>query len=207
MKKVVLAVVLILVLAGAGTPFLSGMMMERTLRQSISDINRIYSETGSDISLEISQYDRNYSSSRIEWKIKLGTLASFYGFDEIVFLDRADHGFVRVVSHTSLEENKWFMDFVNQKLNGINPLEIKTEYNYIGDVETTVAMDGFRLTEGDDEIQVMPGHMTFTMDKGINNILTVGAWEGCTASDKLVMDKISINSKLAKLSSFIWDGS
>ena len=118
MKKAVLAVVLILLLAGAGTPFMSGLMMEKTLKQVFNDINQMYSDTGSDISIEISKYDRNYSSSLIEWKINLGTLKAWYGVDELIFLDRAKHGFTSVVSYTSLEKNKWFMDFVNQKLNG-----------------------------------------------------------------------------------------
>jgi len=159
MKKAILAVVLILLLAGTGTPFLSGLMMERTLKQVFNDINQIYSDTGSDISIEISRYDRNYSSSLIEWKIKLGTLKASYGVDELILLDRAKHGFTSVVSYTSLEKNKWFMDFVNQKLNGENPFKIRTEYNYSGVIEALITLEGFILKNGNEVCEFMPGQM------------------------------------------------
>ena len=70
MKKAISAVVLILVLAGAGAPFISGVITERTLKQVFNDINQMYSEAGSDISLEISRYDRNYASSQIEFVLR-----------------------------------------------------------------------------------------------------------------------------------------
>jgi len=206
MKKAVLAVVLILLLAGAGTPFISGLMMEKTLKQVFNDINQMYSDTGSDISIEISKYDRNYSSSLIEWKINLGTLKAWYGVDELIFLDRAKHGFTSVVSYTSLEKNKWFMDFVNQKLNGENPFKIRTEYNYSGVIEALITLEGFILKDGKEVYEFMPGQMATTFDKGMKHIFIEGIWEGFSVSDKFKIDEISVNSKLERLSTIIWAG-
>ncbi len=206
MKKTILAVVLILLLAGTGTPFISGLMMERTLKEVFNDINQMYSDTGSDISIEISRYDRNYSSSLIEWKIKLGTLKAFYGVDELIFLDRAKHGFTSVVSYTSLEKNKWFIDFVNQKLNGENPFKIRTEYNYSGVIEALITLEGFILKDENEVYKFMPGQIATTFDKGMKNVFTEGIWEGFSVSDKFKIDEISVNSKLEKFSTIIWAG-
>ena len=84
MKKIIFAVGLIIILAVAGAPLVSGFIMERIVKQSFSDINKMYAETGSDISVEISRYDRKFSSSQIEWKLKLGpTLRLFTGLRKL----------------------------------------------------------------------------------------------------------------------------
>ncbi|WP_457553196.1 DUF945 family protein [Desulfobacula sp.] len=73
MKKIIFAFVLILILAVAGIPFVSGLILEHIVRQSVGDINRMYAKAGPDISLEIGRYDRGFSSSLMEWRIKVGS--------------------------------------------------------------------------------------------------------------------------------------
>ncbi|MBU8849397.1 MAG: YdgA family protein [Desulfobacterales bacterium] len=206
MKKIIIGVGLIIIFAGAGTPLFSGLMMERIVKQSFIDINRMYAATGSGVSVEISQYDRRFSSSQIEWKIKLGPLKSLSGVEEIIFINRADHGVTNVVSTTSLEKNKWFTDFVNHKLNGKNPLEIRTEYKFSGDIKSTLALDAFSFKEGGDTIEMRPGTMLITLDKGVENIFSEITWEGCFIPGKIRMDNLSFNSKIKKISTYIWDG-
>ncbi len=206
MKKIIFAVVLILILAGAGTPLFKGLMMEKIIKQSFDEINQRHAEKGSDIFVEIGQYDRNFSSSQIEWKIKLGTLKSLYGVEEIVFIDRADHGFSSIVSKTSLEKNKWFIDFVNNKLDGKNPLDIKTEYKLSGDIESTIVLDAFSFKDGKDVIEIKPGQMVVALDKGLNNIFSEMNWAGYSVPGKLSMDNAWLNLKREKVSTYIWDG-
>jgi uncharacterized protein YdgA (DUF945 family) len=206
MKKTILAVVLILILAGAGTPLLSGIMMERTLKQTFSDINHVYQDRGLDFSCEISEYDRDFLSSQIVWKIKLGAFKTFYGVDEIVFVDRAEHGFTRVVSHTSLEKNKWFMDFLDQQLNGKNPLDISTAFNYSGQFFTTITLDGFSLKKDHKVLEFMPGNIVTRIDKDLKDFSMQGTLEGLSASDEFTVNQVSIDSKMEKLSNYIWGG-
>ena len=206
MKKIILAALLILILAGAGVPFVSGIMMERTLKQTFSDINQIYQDKGLDLSYEISEYDRNFLSSMIVWKIKFGALKTFYGVDEIVFVDRAKHGFSRVVSHTSLEKNKWFTDLLDQQLNGENPLGISTVYNYSGNFLTTVTLDGFSLEKDHNVFAFMPGSIVMRIDKDLKDSSMQGALEGFSVSDKFTVNQVSVNSKMEKLSNYIWGG-
>ncbi|MCD4720160.1 MAG: YdgA family protein [Desulfobacula sp.] len=206
MKKIMFAVGLIIIIAGVGAPLFSGIMMERIVKRSFSDINQIYTDTGSDLSVEISQYDRNFSSSQIEWKIKLGALKTIYSVEEIIFVDHADHRFTSIVSTTSLEKNKWFKNFVNNKLNGKNPLNIKTEYKLSGNIESTLALDAFSFKDGSVVVEIMPGKMLITVDKGLKNYLSEITWAGCLVPGKIRMDNLSFSSKMEKVSACIWDG-
>ena len=104
MKKIIVGVLLLIIVAGVGAPFVSGLMMEKIVKQAFSNLNMMYSDTGSDVSIEMLQYDRNIFSTEIEWKMRLGSLKAVYGVEEIIFVDRAKHGFTGIVSRTSLEK-------------------------------------------------------------------------------------------------------
>lgn len=206
MKKILLAIVLILALAVIGIPFISGLMMERSIRQSFNEINKMYADTGVDITFDIDKYERGYSSSQIDWKIKIGVLKQLVGLDDIQFVDTAKHGFTRVVSHTSLEKNKWFSDVVKQELGGVNPLKIVTEYSFFEDIKSTVTLDRIVVKRNDEILEIMPARMIATVDKGFNNYFTELIWEGLNASDKIQIEKISGISKLKRISNLIWTG-
>jgi len=206
MKKIIVSLIVVILLAGVGTPFVSGLIMERIIRQSIDDIARMYAASGSGVSVEITQYDRQYASSRIEWKISSKALKALYGEEQIVFVDHADHGVTRFVTQTSLEKNNWFMEFINQKLNGKNPLKIQTEYMLSGKMKSTLSLSAFSYTEGNRVIDVMPGQIMISGDKRLNHIASELSWAGCSIPGKVKVDMLSLNSKMEKISAYIWDG-
>jgi len=206
MKKIGIALVLIALAAGIGAPFFSGLMMERIIKQSVEDINQRYVKAGSDMTLEVVGYNRRFSSSEIEWKINLGALRAFYGIDEVVFTDRAEHGFLSVSSITSLEKNKWYADLVNNKLGGINPLNIQTRYEVFGNIKSTLSLDAFSVADGKDVLDILPGQISIQVDKKLQNASSLGTWKGMTVPGKFKMDNLSLNSKTNKVSAFIWQG-
>jgi len=185
--------------------------MERNIRQSFDDINKMSVASGSGVSFEVQEYDRGFSSSRIEWKIRLGELNKVYGMNEIIFLDRADHGLTGIVSFTSLEKNKWFADLLNKELDGKNPLEIKTEYSILGGIKTTLTMDRFFLKSGNQfsgnqSFEMMPGNGLITINKDLNGIGSEFTWSGCRVPGKFNMGQFSGHLKLDKIIPYIWDG-
>jgi len=205
MKKIIFAIVLIIIVAVAGAPFFSGLIMERIVKQTFKEINQTYAATGTLVSVEITRYDRGFSSSRIEWRLNLGNLKAFYNTDEIIFVDTADHGFSSVVSKTSLEKNKWFTDFVENELDGKNPLAIQTEYNFFGDIKSTISLDNFSFKKGGNEIQIMPAKLFVSANKGFKNCISKMDWEGCMVPGKFEMSQLSLNSKLKKITHLLWD--
>jgi uncharacterized protein YdgA (DUF945 family) len=206
MKKIIIGVVVILGIAALAVPFGCGLVMERVVRESFVNLNAQYAKSGHDVIAEIVRYDRGYSSSEIEWKIKFGRLKALYGVDEVVFIDRAEHGMNGIVSNTSLEKNPWYTDFVKNKLAGKDPLHIATNYKLAGGVEVTVAVDAFALQAENKNVEVKPGKVAVACDKEFKNFTTEAAWEGMVVAEQFSVGGVALKSALTMISPFIWDG-
>jgi uncharacterized protein YdgA (DUF945 family) len=206
MKKIIAGVVVILALAGLGMPFVSGLIMEKGFKKGIHDFNAIYAETGTGVSLEIISYSRSFASSEVEWKVNLGSLKSVYGVQDIVFTDRAKHGYTGVISKTSFEKNSWFTAFVNDKLGGVNPFDITTGYSLTGDIHSVLSLNTFSLTVENETLEVKPAEFVFDFDWKMDRFRTSGSWQGAGVVGKADIKGISFDSDLKMFSSFIWDG-
>ena len=132
MKKIIVGFVILLIVAGVCAPFASGLVMEKFVTRYQNDLNTMYADTGSGVTIDIIKYDRNFSSSEIEWSIKLGSLATLYGVDEIILVDHAKHGFTGVVTTTSLEKNRWFNDVLSSTLDGKTPRTLRPPIRFGG---------------------------------------------------------------------------
>jgi uncharacterized protein YdgA (DUF945 family) len=207
MKKIIIGIVFLIVIAGVGAPFFNGLVMENIVRDSLSNVNTMYLDTGSGVSVEIINYDRNYASTEIEWKMKLGSLKAIYGVDEIIFVERATHGFTGIVSETSLEKNIWFSNLVNDKLDGKNPLKITSEYSLSGQINSTIDLDAFSLPVEDEVVEIKPGKALFTCSEDFGKFSSEVSWAGFSVAEKMQVDGISITSDLKRLSTYLWDGS
>jgi uncharacterized protein YdgA (DUF945 family) len=206
MKKVILAVLLIGIVVIIGAPFANGLIMERVARHACADINKLYADTGQGLSVEIIDYKRGYGSSTIKWKIAMGRLQKIYGIEDIVVVDEAKHGYTGVISKSSFDENKGFKKFVDEKLNGKNPLAVTTRYNLLGHIESTLVLDAFSLQDGDRVMEVKPARMVLTCTKGLKSFASQGTWDGMAVADQFNMDGISFISDARMISSYIWDG-
>lgn len=205
MKKIVSVVALIIVLVAA-MPFASGLLLEKYVRSAFEDLNMLYTETGTGYALEIVSYERGYLTSDIEWNIDLGKLKSLYPIDEVVFVDHAEHGFAGIASTTSLEKNAWFSGFVKEKLGGRNPLQISTTCSYLGNIETTVALDPFSATFEEEPIDVGPMRMVVKTDYQLRHFESTAEWQGLSAGEKMEIGPASMGSNLKMQSAFLWDG-
>ena len=206
MKKIIVGLLFIITVAGVGAPLVSGLVMEKIVKQSFSNLNTMYADTGSGVSIEIMDYDRKFSSTEMSWKMKLGRLNSIYGVDEIIFVDRAEHGLTGIVSTTSLEKNKWFTELVNNKLAGKNPLTITTEYTFTGQINSTVTVTAFSVPVEGELVEIKAGRAVFSCDKDVKNFSSEASWEGFAVSDKLTVDGVVLSSALERLSTYLWDG-
>ncbi|MDK9708048.1 MAG: YdgA family protein [Desulforhopalus sp.] len=207
MKKIIIGVVVILGIAAVSAPFGSGILMERVVRDTFGNANTMYASSGHDTSIEIVRYDRGFSSSEIEWKVKFGKMKALYGFDEIVFVDRAEHGMGGIVSKTSLEKNPWYTDFISKKLGGKDPLHITTAYKLAGGIESTLANDSFSMPAADGKaVTIKPGKVVVACDKGLKHFTSEASWEGLGLEGQLAVGGVSMKSALTMISPFIWDG-
>jgi len=205
-KKIIVGVVLVLIIVGVGAPFVTGLLMEKVIKQSYGDINKLYRDIGSGVSVEILQYNRGVSASEIEWRVKVRGMDTFNGVDEITFVDQVKHGYTSVISTTTLTKNTWYSDFVKDKLKGKDPLHITTEYKLLGDIESTVVVDGFSFEVASDVVEIGPGKVVTECDQKLKNFISEASWTGVTVPGKFKMEGVSVNYDLEMFSTFIWDG-
>ncbi|WP_319588313.1 DUF945 family protein [uncultured Desulfobulbus sp.] len=206
MKKILAGIVVILLAAGLGAPFVNGLLAERQIRETFDKVNKMYGDTGFGITVEITRYDRGFSSSEMEWKVNAGKMAALYGVKEWLFLNRMKHELTGVVAETTLTKNPVYMDFINQKLAGKDPLHITTRYSLTGTFETTTTLDAFAITEEGETVQVKPGRIRATSDKHLKHFFYEGTWDGLQVNDLATMEGFSIKSDLEMASLYLWDG-
>ena len=207
MKKWIAAAVLLLVLAAAGIPFVRGIAVQGIVKDSVKDINRMYQDSGMGMNVDVLSYDRNFMTSRIEWELDLGTLTSLYGIDSIKFAENVNHGFVRTVSTTSLGKNKWYSDFVDQKLSGQDPLSIVNTYRVSGAVESKWTVDAFSFVQQGKTVEVKPGKMILNLDREMKHIRSDVNWAGIEVPGEFGMENLAMTSGMKRVSGRIWDGS
>jgi uncharacterized protein YdgA (DUF945 family) len=204
-KKILAAIALVLVI-GAFVPFGSGMMMERSVRSTFKDLNRFFAAKGMGVSLEIVHYERSYLTSDIEWKIDLGVLKAFYRIDQVIFKDHARHGLAGIVSTTSLDKNPWYAAFVDEKLQGRDPIRIRTEYGLLGSIDTTVVLEGFSSVVENETIDIKPGSVAMATDRKLKHFTSKGSWQGLSVGAMLVIGEMSMASDLEMVSTVVWEG-
>jgi uncharacterized protein YdgA (DUF945 family) len=206
MKKVITGVVFILIIAGVCLPFVNGLVMEKIVKNAQKDFNQMSADNGSGVTLGINEYDRRFSSTEIEWSINLGRLSTIYGVDEIIFVERAEHGYTRVVSTTSLEKNQWFVDVLNNHFAGKNPLTITTRYKPTGKIESTIDLAAFALQLANETVESQPAKIVTECSEGLRHCLSNGSWAGLSVPDKFRIADISLAADLEKVSTYLWAG-
>jgi len=206
MKKIVIAIAIVLALAAAGMPFINGILMEKGYRELVAQINTMYAEQGNDMKMEIVRYDRSLLSSEVESKIELGNLKAVYGVDEVVVIDHGTHGYRGVTFTSSLEGNPWYEQFVAGQPGGKDPITIATEYTLGGQIRSNVSLLPMTFKAEQETIESRPAKFEITSDWKLERIQANGTWDGMTVADKMSLEGVSFNSDLRLISSFIWDG-
>ncbi|WP_022666535.1 DUF945 family protein [Desulfospira joergensenii] len=182
----------------ASIPVATGMIMEGFLTEQLTGKTK-------NGAVEIINYDRGLFSSKIEWRFKADGLESIFGVREILLLDRADHGFFSVKSHTRLDKNPWFHDFLSHQLKGKNPLEMATTYNVFGNLESRISLKEFSLDRGGSSMKILPGQVQISMDK--NGIISASLdWKGGECPGRFTAGSLTMDSQMQKASDYTWDG-
>ena len=206
MKKIIIVLVLVVLVVLVATPFVSGVIMERTVYRSVEDFNTMFADYPLGYSYEIDSYSRGYSNTDFELKINTGAMKSIYSIDSIIITAHARHGYSGVVSTMSLEENVWFNEFINNKLQGENPFHIQTCFSFLGEIESTVAWDSFSIMVEEETLDVKGGEIITSMNRELDSFSSSGCFEGMAIGDTLSIGEMSIASSVEKITAIIWDG-
>ncbi len=204
MKKLIVIVVLLVVIA-AGLPFLNGVLLERILRKAIDDANAMQAENPFGYSFEIVNYKRGYSTTDMELKLDMGILKDIYGIDSVTVREHAKHGTMKVVSTISLEDNEWYSSFLNERLDGKDPLHVETCYSLFGGIKSDVILDDFSTDIEDVTLHIKKAEFKVTSDRSLQNYNISGIWEGLDIDQKFSVNEVSMEMDMEMITRLLWD--
>ncbi|WP_020586152.1 YdgA family protein [Desulfobacter curvatus] len=206
MKKLLIVLICLAVVCAAGLPIANGIIMERTIKSAIEENNNRAAKTGTDFRIKILEYDRGLFSSRVKWCIE--NPGGFRGKDmaQIVLVNQGTHGFFSVNSQTSLEENPWYMQWVNTHLNGKDPLSIRTRFSLAGTMGSKIHMNAFSIEGKGKTVDFHTLDLDISTGNGFETLDTKGRWEGLSQGGEFVMGPVTFSSDLYQLTDIIWAG-
>ncbi len=206
MKKLLLVLICLAVVCAAGLPIANGIIMERTIKSAVEENNSKTAKTGTGFRMKILEYDRGLFSSRVKWCIENPN--GFPGSEtaQLVLVDQGAHGFFSVNSQTNLEENPWYMQWVNTHLNGKDPLSIRTRFSLTGTMGSTIHMKAFSMEDKGKKVDVHALDFDVSTGKGFEALDAKGRWEGLSQGGEFVMGPVTFTSDLYRLTEMIWAG-
>lgn len=206
MKKVLIFLVCLAVVCAAGLPIANGIIMEGTIKSAVEENNTKAAKAGTGLRMKILEYDRGLFSSRIKWTIE--NPDDFPGAEttQLVLLDQGTHGMFSVNSHTSLQENPWYMQWLNTHLSGKDPLSIQTRFSLTGTMDSTVHMNAFAIKNKGKMVDIHALDLDVSTTKGFGTLDAKGRWEGLSQGNEIVIGPVSFTSDLYRPTEIIWAG-
>ncbi|MCA1785254.1 MAG: YdgA family protein, partial [Desulfobacteraceae bacterium] len=206
MKKLLIILICLAVVCAAGLPIANGIVMERTIKSAVEANNNKTAKTGTGFRMKILEYDRGLFSSRVKWCIENPN--GFLGSEraQLVLVDQGTHGFFSVKSQTNLEENTWYRQWVNTRLNGKDPLSIQTRFSLTGTMGSTIHMNAFSIEDKEKRVHVHALDLDVSTGKEFATLDAKGRWEGLSQGSELVMGPVTFTSDLYQLTDMIWAG-
>ena len=206
MKKLLIILVALIVAAIAGLPYVNGVITQKIVTAAFEDINQMNADTGSEIRVEIIDYDRGISDSRIEWRMDFGNMGKAFGLDEVLFVENATHGFFGVASETRLEKNKWFEDWIAARQDGKNPLTIHTRYPVFGPITSNIRLDKLLFQSEGETLNVGALEFTALVDRKLNTLSSKGKWDGVSEGESIHVGPMTLEAAYSRVTDMIWEG-
>ena len=206
MKKLLIALIYLVVVCAAGLPIVNGIIMERTIKSAVAENNKKSAKTGTDLKIEILEYDRGLYSSRVRWRIANPQGFSGGNIGELVLETRGSHGLFSVNAHTNLQENAWYMEWMETRLNGKDPLSIQTRFSIAGTMDSTVQMNAFSIEDKGKQIDFHALDLNISMGKNFKAMDATCKWEGLSQGNEVVMGPVTFTSALYQITDMLWAG-
>jgi len=206
MKKFLIVLICLAVVCAIGLPIANGIIMERTIKSVVAENNKKSAKAGTDLKIEILEYDRGLFSSRVNWRIENPQGFSGSNMGQVMLNTQGAHGFFSVNAHTDLQENPWYMEWLNTHLDGKDPLSIQTRFSIAGTMESTLQTKAFSIEEKGKQIDFHALNLNISMGKNFKTMDAKCKWEGLSQGNEVVMGPVTFTSDLYQLTDMIWVG-
>ena len=207
MKRLVVGILVIIAIVIAAAPFVTGLMMEKTLTVQMANYAERYAGQPFQPQVEITNYQRGYRSSHIEWTITLPKYQFFADLEPIILTEDATHGLTGVTYQASLAKNDWYSNFVNETLTGKDPFSMTGEYSIFSGVTSKFTTDAFDVPIEDKlSLSVKAGQLFFSSDPAFTKFKTTADFSGFSVSGLLSVDGLKLSADNTFITNMIMAG-
>lgn len=206
MKKLLIVLICLVIVCAAGLPIANGIIMERTIKSAVAENNTKAAKAGTDLKIKILEYDRGLYSSRVKWCIENPQGFSGSEMGQVILNTQGTHGFFSVNAHTNLQDNPWYMEWMNTDLNGEDPLSILTRFSIAGTMDSTLQMNAFSIEDKGKKIDFHALNLNISMGDTFKTMEAKGEWEGLSQGNEIVMGPVTFTSNLYQLTDMLWAG-
>ena len=205
MKKLLIVLICLAMVCAAGLPIANGIIMERTIKSAVAENNIKTAKAGTNLKIEILEYDRGIYSSRVKWRIENPQGVSS-DMGQLVLETQGKHGLFSVNASTSLQENPGYVEWMTTHLNGKDPLSIQTCFSIAGTMDSTLKMNAFSIEDKGKKIDFHALNLNISMGKNLKTMDAKCEWEGLSQGNEVVMGPVTFTSDLSQLTDMIWVG-
>ena len=175
MKKLITGLAVFVILALLQMPYVTGKVAETVTQQLITQINENNVEYGE---LSVLDYQRGFRSTRSRFSWQPSLVGKFQLKPEIVVQCDGSHGVFSYSYDCQFENAQGYTDFIDQQLNGIDPLTISGSVNVLGDIHHSFRLDAFELDNEGETITMLPGFINVVSDKNLKYFVIDGEFQG-----------------------------
>ena len=176
----------LVILAMLLMPYLTGRVAESVTQQLTTQINQNNPEYGE---LSVLDYQRGFRSTQSRFSWKPSQLSKSPLKPEVVLKCDGSHGVFSYSYDCQFENAERYTDFVNQRLDGVDPLTIGGSVNLLGSIRHSFHLKAFELDSDGEAISVLPGFINVVSDKSLQSFVIDGEFQGIEAegSDGLLL--------------------
>lgn len=155
MKKIIIALILVLLVVFVGAPYFTGKVAETETAKMIEVMNKSSTEYGLS---EIISYERRMRSTTARYKYTPPILFSELTqiSDGITYTCESKHGITSIDYNCTLDGESSYINFVNENLNGNDPLTMFGTVSMFGSITQTLSFDGIENLDIDGETINLP---------------------------------------------------
>ena len=195
MKKIILTTTVLVGGVIAVMPFVTGMIAEKASKDLVDKMNQKQVQYGYS---EIINYDRGFSSTKSTYRWTMPNqpdeLTEIIG-DGIEYSCDAQHGITGIDYQCRLDNLESYKDFIKTHLEGQDPILLTGHVSLLGQVEQTLKVTPFDISNDDATINVGEGVLTVKINSGLNRYRVNADFEGAKVNGdgvEAVLEKITI---------------
>ena len=179
MKKVIISLACIAILALLVMPFITGMIAEKATQRIVNTTNERSAEFGH---TEIVSYERGYKStqSRFTWSLP----GALKGDDNSVgYSCIGDHGILNYSYTCRIEKLEEYTKFVSDNLDGKDPFSLKGKVSIWGSIKQRLELEEFQFTEDSKVVSIKPAHIMIDTNQKLSDFVISGKLNGIDVKD------------------------